>query len=53
MYATAQLRLGRRLILERVKFRAQAIAQDVAMCTDTGSVDFIAGVQDQMKKGSK
>jgi hypothetical protein len=36
-----------------MKFRAKAIMQNVSARTDKGSVDYIDGFLDQMKRGSK
>jgi hypothetical protein len=45
--------LRRRVILETVKLRAKAVVQNVSVRTDKGSVDYIDGFLDQMKRESK
>ncbi len=53
MYATAQNRLRQRAIITTVKLRAKAIVRNVSVRTDKGSVAYIDGFLDQMKKGTK
>lgn len=53
MYATAQNLWRRSRILKTVKFRAKAIVRNVSVLTDQGSVEYIDGFLNQMKRGRK
>lgn len=50
VYATVQTRLPRKAILKSVKLCTTAIVQNVSMRTDKGSVNYIRGFLNQMKR---